>query len=224
MASATLRRIAQGIKRFVLECTAPFIVERDAMLFSNSAGDVDGSGLDNGGAPNCGSKRKTILVTAFISKHYSGVVGTDLRQPLGTVTAVDHHSLVISHLIRLRNNQFGQSMREPISTLTAGGCHIGEVRTFLEEYVGAGDDHTLIKIGEETFYVADIGLRMLQPHELARAQGFSDSYILNPYVNGKPLSKTSQVRMIGNSVFPAVAEAIVRANFGHESMYTEVAA
>ena len=40
----------------------------------------------------------------------------------------------------------------------------------------------------------------------------SDSYIIDPVVNGKPLTKTAQVRMCGNSVVPQVAEALVRAN------------
>ena len=41
---------------------------------------------------------------------------------------------------------------------------------------------------------------------------FPDSYILDPIHEGKPLSKTDQVWMIGNAVPPAVAEALVRAN------------
>jgi len=59
-------------------------------------------------------------------------------------------------------------------------------------------------------------MRMLTPRELARAQGFPDSYILDPVVNGKPLPKSSQVRMIGNSVCPPMAKALVEANFAHE--------
>ncbi len=55
-------------------------------------------------------------------------------------------------------------------------------------------------------------MRMLTPRELYRAQSFHDGYIIDPEFNGKPLTKTSQVRMVGNSVPPAVAEALVRAN------------
>jgi DNA (cytosine-5)-methyltransferase 1 len=61
--------------------------------------------------------------------------------------------------------------------------------------------------------IVDIGMRMLTPRELARAQGFPDSYILDCIgPNGRPLSKAAQIRMIGNSVCPDVAEALVRAN------------
>jgi len=49
-------------------------------------------------------------------------------------------------------------------------------------------------------------MRMLTPRELARCQGFPDSYILTG-------TKTSQVARIGNSVCPPVVEAIVRATY-----------
>lgn len=69
--------------------------------------------------------------------------------------------------------------------------------------------------------LVDVGLRMLKPRELARAQGFRDSYQLDPYITftnkrGKTVTRrltaTEQVRLIGNSVCPQVAAAIVRAN------------
>lgn len=66
--------------------------------------------------------------------------------------------------------------------------------------------------GEE-YFVADIGMRMLQPRELYRAQGFADSYVIERGSDGRMLSKASQVRMCGNSVCPPVAAAIVRANY-----------
>ncbi len=70
-----------------------------------------------------------------------------------------------------------------------------------------------VTIDAVTYVIVDIGMRMLSPRELARAQGFPDSYILDPVgPSGKPLSKSAQIRMIGNSVCPDVAEALVRAN------------
>lgn len=63
------------------------------------------------------------------------------------------------------------------------------------------------------YEIADIGMRMLQPRELYRAQGFPDSYAIDRGADGRVLPKSSQVRMCGNSVCPPVAEALVRANF-----------
>lgn len=63
---------------------------------------------------------------------------------------------------------------------------------------------------------------MLTPSELYRAQGFPDHYLISPVVDGKPLSKTAQVRMRGNSVCPPIAAAVARAQF--ESAPQRVAA
>jgi DNA (cytosine-5)-methyltransferase 1 len=201
---------------------------------------------------------KHAIVSAFLAKHYGGVVGTGVDVPTGTVTTSDHHSVVTaqlvgcggragqsrprdasepmatvtskadttvvtSHLLKLRNNQFGQDAREPMPTLTAGGGHVGEVRALLEKYHGP-DARDLVTIRGETYAIVDIGMRMLTPRELARAQGFPDSYLLDPVFNGKPLSKSAQVRMIGNSVCPDVATALIVANFAHEMQIKGAAA
>ncbi|MDE1007690.1 MAG: DNA cytosine methyltransferase [Paraburkholderia fungorum] len=201
---------------------------------------------------------KHAVVSAFLAKHYGGVVGTGVDVPTGTVTTSDHHSVVTaqlvgcggragqsrprdasepmatvtskadttvvtSHLLKLRNNQFGQDVREPMPTLTAGGGHVGEVRALLEKYHGS-DALGLVTIRGETYAIVDIGMRMLSPRELARAQGFPDSYVLDPVINGKPLSKSAQVRMIGNSVCPDVATALIVSNFAHEKQMAGAAA
>ena len=63
-----------------------------------------------------------------------------------------------------------------------------------------------VLVDGEPYVIADIGMRMLTPRELARAQGFPDEYKLTG-------TNTSQVARIGNSVSPNVARAIVGANF-----------
>ncbi|MBB2928350.1 DNA cytosine methyltransferase [Paraburkholderia silvatlantica] len=147
----------------------------------------------------------------------------DAGEPLATVTSKADTSVVTSHLVKLRNNQFGQDVREPMPTLTAGGGHVGEVRALLEKYHGP-DAFGIVTISGEQYVIVDIGMRMLQPHELKLAQGFPASYVINPVVNGKPLSKSSQVRMIGNSVCPDVATALIVANFAHEKQIAGTAA
>lgn len=198
------------------------VVERQ---FGNSAGNAADIPL---GAITAGGGGKSALITAFLAKHYGGVVGHGVKQPLGTVTTVDHHSLVTSHLVKLRGTcRDGQRVDEPLHTISAGGQHHGEVRAFLIKYYGneAGgvdikepmdtipthDRFGLVTVHGEPYQIVDIGMRMLGPHELARAQGFPADYRLRD-LHGRPLSKKDQVRLIGNSVCPPVAEAIVRAN------------
>lgn len=174
------------------------------------------------------AKADTSLVTAFLAKHYTGVVGADVRQPLPTVTSVDHNAVVTSHLLKLRNNQFGQSVLEPMPTLTAGGGHVGEVRAFLMKYYGEGGQwqslnepmHTiptrdrigLVTVHGEPYQIVDIGMRMLSPRELFNAQGFPRDYVIEHDGQGKVFTKTAQVARCGNSVCPVMAEVLVAAN------------
>jgi DNA (cytosine-5)-methyltransferase 1 len=169
------------------------------------------------------------LVAAFMAQHNTGMVGHHADKPLSTITARGtQQQLVTSHLTKLYGTcKDGQDNREPMPTITSGGQHIGEVRAFLIKYYGTDQDpqlreplHTvttkdrfgIVTVKGEDYVIADIGMRMLQPRELYRAQGFPDSYIIDPQTDGKPLTKTAQVRMCGNSVCPPIAAAIVRAN------------
>lgn len=171
---------------------------------------------------------KSQLVTAFLAKHYTGVVGAELTQPLPTVTTVDHNALVTSHLVKLRGTcQHGQPVTEPMPTVTAGGLHIGEVRAFLLKYYGTDSTipcseplHTvttrdrfgLVTVRGEDYQIVDIGMRMLEPHELFAAQGFPADYVIDHDVTGKKFTKTAQVARCGNAVCPPLAAALVRAN------------
>lgn len=162
-------------------------------------------------------------------------------EPTATLTSKADTTVAVSHLVKLRGTcRDGAPADEPLHTISAGGTHHAEVRAFLIKYYGEGGQwqdareplHTiptrdrigLVTIHGEDYAIVDIGMRMLTPRELARAQGFPDSYVLDPVVNGKPLSKSAQVRMIGNSVCPDVATALIRANFSHEQQLAHVAA
>lgn len=176
---------------------------------------------------------KHALVSAFLAKHYGGheTPGCAADEPISTVTAKDHHALVAATL----SHQYGSGGGEgdpgkPIKTVTSGGQHAALVYAFLAKYygtaVGQAADSALhsitskdrfgvvtVMVDGHPYAITDIGMRMLTPRELFRAQGFRDDYIIDPEFYGKPLTKTAQIRMCGNSVCPDVAEALVRANF-----------
>lgn len=150
-------------------------------------------------------------------------------EPLRTTTTENRHAIVTSNLVKLRGTSTACSIDEPAPTISAQGTHLAEVRAFLIKFYSSGSQHSglhepmhtlpthdrmgLVTVAGVDYAIVDIGLRMLQPHELAAAQGFPPDYILTPVVGGKPLTKTAQVRMIGNSVCPDVAAALVRANY-----------
>ncbi|MDS1135584.1 DNA cytosine methyltransferase [Nitratireductor indicus] len=76
-----------------------------------------------------------------------------------------------------------------------------------------GGDIVTVSIRGTVFVIVDIGMRMLVPRELARAQDFPDSQILDPIFKGKPLSETEQRHKIGNSVCEKPAAAVIVANY-----------
>lgn len=225
LADATCRRIAEGIRRFVVETADPFIVPIAHYNGSNPVHSIREPLRTITSHPKGGH---LALVQAFLAKHYTGVVGTDLRQPIGTITSVDHHSLVTSHMVKLRGDNIGHDMREPMHTISAGGNHHGEVRAFLIKYYGLGGQwqdlrepvHTiptkdrlgLVMVRGEPYQIVDIGMRMLQPHELFAGNGFPADYIHDRLADGTRLTKEAQVKMCGNSVPPYLAEALARAN------------
>lgn len=224
---APLRTICAQVKGGHFAVVAPTLVQ---LGYGERPGQAPRApGLDKPLGTVVAGGGKHGLVAAFLAKHYGGNYtgpGAPLDAPAPTVTTVDHNALVTSHLVKLRNNCIGQDVREPIHTLTTGG-HMGEVRAFLLKYydtaVGQALDeplHTittkhrlgLVMVKGEPYQIVDIGMRMLEPHELYAAQGFPANYIHDRTIGGKRLSKASQVRMCGNSVCPPVAAALVRAN------------
>lgn len=159
---------------------------------------------------------KFATVSAFLAKHYGGNYtgpGIGLDEPTHSVTTVDHHAVVASHLVKLRGTcRDGQRLDEPMPTITAGGQHVGEVRTFLETYCGENPEEWLVTLNGVKYQIVDIGMRMLQPHELYRAQGFPAGYIIDRDYRGNKYAKDKQVARCGNAVPPPFAEALVRAN------------
>lgn len=194
------------------------------------------------------TKDREGVVTANLSKFYGGTYtgeGSRMSDPLHTVTAVDHNALTATHLVKLKGTNLGGPVTEPVQTITAGGGHFGvvttmvakaepgadlrhwaEIRDLLNTYCGYNlgpDDVLLFQIGGERYFMADIGLRMLTPRELYRANGFPDDYRIDRDYTGKEYQKTKQVARCGNAVPPPFATALVRANLPEwckEDLYT----
>lgn len=170
------------------------------------------------------------LVTSFLHKYYDGGykgAGETVENPLPTVTAWDHNSVVTANLIQMNNHCDGRDLRDPIPTITAGDGHFGEVRAFLIKYYGQGtgqdieepldtvtsrDRFGLVTIEGVDYQIVDIGLRMLEPKELYGCQGFPDDYIIDHDYTGKTYPRSEQVRRCGNAVCPPIPAALVRAN------------
>lgn len=180
------------------------------------------------------AKDREGVVAASLSKFYGGCVGVEITDPIPTVTAVDHSALQIAHMVKLKGTNLGGPATDPVQTITAGGGHHGivttrivkaeagadlghwpEIREMLNTYCGYNlgpQDVILFRIEGAWFFLADIGLRMLIPRELYRANGFPDDYKIDRDYLGNEYKKSKQVARCGNAVPPPFAEALVRAN------------
>lgn len=184
LATKTLARIAEGMRRFVLGPSPYLVGDAAATMIQTGYGERPGQrpralDLEEPLGTVVAGGIKHAIVVAWIPKHYGGVYGHGPLVPLGTVTAVDHHALAVA---------------------STHGPHAEQVAALL----GQAAPVTVTVEGRQHI-LADIGMRMLAPRELARAQGFPDSYILTG-------TKTSQIERIGNSVCPAMARALAEAN------------
>ncbi len=188
--------------------------------------------LDNPLGTVVAGGNKFAVAAAHLIKHYGGNyqgAGVGMDEPMHSVTTVDHHAVVASHLVKLRGTcRDGQRADVPMPTVTAGGLHVGNVEThlavdeydeeraqqtlaFLRKYCGE-ESSGLVDIDGVTYRIVDIGMRMLQPHELYRAQGFPKGYVIDRDYRGNRYAKDKQVARCGNAVPPPFAEALVRAN------------
>jgi DNA (cytosine-5)-methyltransferase 1 len=170
------------------------------------------------GTVTAGGGGKSQLVAAFLAQYHSETAnhearGQTLDRPLLTLDTSNRYALVTSHLVH--------------HPATSGVNHTDEVRAFLMTYYGTGigqgldeplhtvvtkDRFGLVTVHGRKYEIVDIGMRMLEPHELFAAQGFPSNYIIDRDADGKVYPKSAQVARCGNSVPPPFAEVLVRAN------------
>lgn len=159
---------------------------------------------------NTGSQQR--LVTASLATLRRNCVGRAVDEPVPTMTAgAEHHALVeyklspeheegalrvAAFLISYYGTENTSAADAPAPTVTTKD-RLGLVTVFVKG---------------TPYVIVDICLRMLQPHELYRAQGFPASYIIDKGADGKPFTKTEQVHMCGNSVSPPPMAALAKAN------------
>lgn len=106
-------------------------------------------------------------------------------EPLGTVTGKQGDAVIEPFLISYYGTKNMSALRDPVPTVTTK------------------DRFGVVEVKQEQLML-DIRLRMLSPRELARAQGFPDSYQFTG-------NRDDIVKQIGNAVPPPVAAALFEA-------------
>lgn len=206
LAEATQKRIANGIRKYVIENPKPYIVENDdAVAFL----------IQYHGEQKAGESR-----------------GQLLSEPIKTIDTSNRYGLVTAFITKYYKTGIGQGCDEPLHTITTSPGHFGLVSAFLIKYYGSGGscqtiDRALdtittkdrfglvnveINVQGEKYAIADIFLRMLKPEELKLMQCFPKDYIINRDIRWKSYPIKEQVARIGNSVVPIMAQKLVEAN------------
>ncbi|MGE7415852.1 DNA cytosine methyltransferase [Methylobacterium tarhaniae] len=189
------------------------------------------------GTITAGGAGKAGVIAAFLAQHNGGMVGHEAQEPISTISQKGaQQQVVAAHLLNLRgSDRRGGPVDVPAPTVSAQGNHAAAVYAFLAKYYGEGlpsqpaDEplHTVttkprhgvvtVLVGGQPYAIVDIGMRMLTPRERFSAQGFRPDYVIDrgELEDGTivPLTLEQQGRMCGNSVVPALAEALVAANY-----------
>jgi len=157
----------------------------------------------------CQSGANQRLVSAYLVKYYGNEKdGISLNEPMHTLPTKDRVAVV-------------ETVQVP-DTLTPEQMEgARRCAAFMHQYLPEHfkDPAEMVMVGG--YVLIDITLRMLQPPELKAAQGFDKDYIIDRGLFVDPVTgaeewrdikKVDQVRLIGNSVCPDEAEALVAAN------------
>lgn len=172
---------------------------------------------------NKGSQQQ--LVTAHLAHLRGNCDARDLRDPLRTVSAGGEHHGVVEY--RLSKDDEAGALR---------------VAAFLMRYHGSGGQWSDVRdpmttlttrdrlalvtvwLKGEPWVIVDIQLRMLEPKELYAANGFPATYIIDRGHDGRIFSKSTQIRLCGNSVPPGLGAAVIRAQWNSRARVEAVAA
>lgn len=170
---------------------APFILPREGVFGGNQSSSIDQpvhtivAGRDSG----------HLVVPYLLDVNHAGEDGRgySVESPISTVSTKNGKALCLPFLTKYYGTGGCQSVHEPIDTITTKDRYGLTMASLVQTM--------------QELRVVDIGFRMLDVDELARAQGFPENY----YLHG---TKADQVKQVGNAVCPPVAEAICRAIAG----------
>lgn len=168
----------------------PFLVQVSHGNGTDQNGDVGRAKTLTEPLPTvCGARGDLALIEpALLPQHSAGAL-RPVSKPAPTITCDGAVALVEPFLVEYYGTGGSQSVGDPLNTVTTKDRHA----LILPEVVVEGQRYRL-----------DIRFRMLQPHELAAAQGFPSHYKFTG-------NKTQQVKQIGNAVPRRLARALVAA-------------
>lgn len=138
LAENTLRRIAKGIQKFVIDNPNPFIVH---YKFDNQPESVDNP-LSTVTAVNS----HYVVTPSIVPIGYGERDGqeprvNDIEEPLGTVVSSGKHYVSMPILTTFNQNSKGQKLDRPLDTVMAGATRFGVVAPTLLQYHSETDNN-----------------------------------------------------------------------------------
>lgn len=166
LAENTLRRIARGIQKFVLENPEPFIIECNHTSSKTAYDCFRGLGVDEP-MHTVTAHHGYGVVTPVLAVNTMHNTGSAPDEPLKTITTGGHHMLVAPHLIQYHSEQSGREQRgqaadKPLLTVDAAPRYGLTVATLTKYYgQGIGQDvaapaHTVTAKDREALTIAHI--------------------------------------------------------------------
>lgn len=190
----TLKRIAGGVMKFVVNNPHPYIVELEDKTIAPS-------------------------LIQYHSEQTDEVRGQTVDRTVMTIDASNRYGLVEALLKPAKREEvpFAEEDRREVvhAFLTkyygngdnsASSCDTPAPTITTKDRLG------LVMVRSVAHEIVDIGMRMLTPRELFDAQGFPSDYVIDVDANGKAYPRSAQVARCGNAVCPPIPAALVKAN------------
>lgn len=212
-----------------------------APILAKLRGDSAGTRMDDpvptitsGGASArpAGSSHALAVVAPVLAHLRNHCDARNVEEPLKTITSSGQHHAVVSAFMSSYFTDDSNWCRSSLSQEEMDDIEGALwVAAFLIRYYGEGgqlgdpdqpmstittkDRLALVTVMFQgrKHLIVDIGLRMFQPAELYLGQGFPQTYGIEYGHDGRKFSKSTQVRLVGNSVPPGLMAALVYANY-----------
>lgn len=143
----TMRRIAKGIMKFVVNNSKPFIV---SIAQTGFAGDGRQYSVSEP-LRTVVSKAEHCVCVPVLMRNNENAVGSDAREPIGTITTGGHHMLIAPSIIQYHSEQDdgvrGQTVDKPIMTVDASNRY-GMAYAFISKFYGGGNTSPASDVGD----------------------------------------------------------------------------
>lgn len=151
----------------------------------------------------------SMVVTGYGEREGQAPRTLDIEAPLGTVVGQGKHAVVAAELDAYLSSE---NLDKALKVSEFMFQYSNNTGTWAELSLQQKLDIVTVNVQGVPHVIIDIGLRMMAPRELYTAQGFPDNYVIDHGAGGVIFSKSTQVKLVGNSVSPVIPAALARAN------------